>query len=126
MFRRGDTVSFFLWPNTLRGEGAPSTSGNRLRIRPTLESLEDRITPTTFGTPSFGTLTHQQQTGVSNSTSGVVVLPSFNTAQGETDSMGPLSFHYDDPGTITTFQNFGFTFPGSLAFAVGGYGLQFI
>jgi hypothetical protein len=244
-------MSSFPWLNALRGEGAPSTSGNRPRIRPALEALEDRITPTTFGTYtnvtvqiipnlfsftmtekvtanvsvngtidtttgaftpgggppvstgrvlfslnnqqqsagvngsgqatatftlpllvliadqtlqasyqpliyttppadvfsaseflaplytnfdnlifiatlSFGTLTHQQQTGISNTTTGVVVLPSFNTAQGETDSMGPLSFHYDDPGTITTFQNFGFTFPGSLAFAVGAYGPAFI
>lgn len=76
-------------------------------------------------TLSFGTLTQQQQTGISNMT-GTIVLPSFNTAQGETDSMGPLVFQYDDPGTITTFQNFGFTFPGSLAFMVGAYGPEFI
>jgi hypothetical protein len=53
-------------------------------------------------------------------------LPSFYTAQGETDSLLSLNFHYDDPGIITSFQNFGFTLPGFLAFAVGAYGPRFI
>jgi hypothetical protein len=54
------------------------------------------------------------------------VLPSFNTAQGESNNMGILNFHYKDPGTITSFDVFGFTLPGSLAFAVGAYGPEFM
>ncbi|HEY7308908.1 MAG TPA: hypothetical protein VH643_06015 [Gemmataceae bacterium] len=77
-------------------------------------------------TLTFGTLTHQQQTGTFNPTTGVFVLPSFNTAQGESNNMGVLNFHYDDPGTITTFEAFGSTFPGSLAFKVGAYGPEFM
>jgi hypothetical protein len=243
-------MSFLRWLNGIRGEGAPKASGDRPTIRPTLESLEDRITPTDFGTytnvtvqivpnlsnftvtekvtanvtvngtinsetlpPSFtpgtgpavstglvlfnlnnqqqkadvnsngqatatftlplftlftsqtlqvnyqgaslnndffepsqflaplytnfdnlifvatltfNTVTHQQQTGTFNPATGVFLLPSFNTAQGETNNMGLLVFNYDDPGTITTFQNFGFTFPGSFAFAVGAYGPEFM
>ena len=73
-------------------------------------------------TLTFGTLSQQQQTG--NPTTGT--LPSFNTAQGESNNMGILNFHYDDPGTITTFEAFGFTFPGSLAFKVGAFGPEFM
>jgi hypothetical protein len=240
----------FQWLNVLRGKGGPSASENRPRTRPTLESLEDRITPTTFATytnatvqiipnlftftvtekvtanvsvngtidPStgaftpgsgpavstghvlfnlnnqqqsvavngggqanatftiplvalfagqaleahyqplvstppptdvfvaseflaplytnfdnlvfaatltFGTLSRQQQTGVTNS-SGVVVLPSFYTAQGESDSLLTLVFKYNDPGVITTFSNFGINLPGFLAAVVGAYGPEFI
>lgn len=100
----------------------------------------DTLNPSTFLAPlytnfdnliftatlSFGTLTYQQQTGNSNPSAGPVILPSFYTAQGETNNMGLLSFNYNDPGTITTFKNFGFTFPGSLAFTVGAYGPVFI
>jgi len=77
-------------------------------------------------TLTFGTLSHQQQTGTFNPTTGVFILPSFNTAQGESNNMGVLNFHYDDPGTITTFEDFGFTLPGSLAFKVGAYGPEFM
>jgi hypothetical protein len=237
-------MSFFHWLNAICGEGDPKAAGDRPTVRPTLESLEDRITPTDFGTftnvtvqivpnmfnltmtekvtanvtvngtfdpmtgaftpgtgpavssgmvlfnlnnqqqsanvnsngqatatfnlpllvlftsqtlqasyegatvgsnifessqflaplytnfdnlifvatLTFGTLSQQQQTG--NPTMGV--LPSFNTAQGETNNMGLVSFNYDDPGTITTFQAFGFTFPGSLAFKVGAFGPEFM
>jgi len=78
-------------------------------------------------TLTFGTLTPQQQTAtIDPTTHEFTALPSFNTAQGESNNMGVLNFHYDDPGTITTFEVFGFTLPGSLAFKVGAFGPEFM
>ena len=89
-------MSSFHRLNALRGECAPTVPGSR------------------------------PLTGISNATVSPVVLPSFHTAQSENDSMGALGFHDGVPGTITTFSNFGFTFPGSFAFAVGADGPQFV
>lgn len=53
-------------------------------------------------------------------------LPPYNTAQGETDSFGPLVFHYSDPGVITSVEVFGHSLPGSFAASFGAYGPEFM
>ncbi len=49
----------------------------------------------------------------STQSSGSSGLPPYNTAQGETDSFGQVSFHYVDPGIITSIEAFGQTYSGS-------------
>ncbi|HEY7314260.1 MAG TPA: hypothetical protein VH643_33220 [Gemmataceae bacterium] len=89
-------------------------------LAPLYTNFDNLLLPATL---TFGTLTHEQLVTHPIMTG---VLPSFNTAQGESNNMGILNFHYNDPGTITSFDVFGFTLPGSLAFAVGAYGPEFM
>jgi hypothetical protein len=76
-------------------------------------------------TLTFSQLTPQQvQPTVNMTTSTTTALANFNTAQGETDSFGIVSFLYIDPGTINQIQAFGFTVPGSFAAQLNAFGPQ--
>lgn len=78
---------------------------------------------------TFNQLTPQQQAGTFTTTGGPsgfgvqTSLPSFYTAQGETNSLlnGLIKFNYVDPGTIDTVSVLGFNLPGIFAFELGAY-----
>ena len=75
-------------------------------------------------TLTFGQLTPQQVTGTYNTTTTpetLTTLPSYFTAQGETDNLGILSYNYVDPGIINSVSVFGLNLPGIFAFATGAY-----
>lgn len=93
-------------------------------LAPLYTNFDNLFLPSTltFGTLTEGTGGQMEAHNLPNS----FVLSSFNTIQGETDDMGPLSFAYSDPGIITSFNVFGFTLPGFLALAVGAYGPEFM
>lgn len=67
----------------------------------------------------FNPLTVQQMT----STNG---LPPYNTAQGERDDFGPVTFNYSDPGLITSVEAFGHQYAASVAAQLGAYGPEFV
>jgi hypothetical protein len=46
----------------------------------------------------------------------------YNTANGETDAVGPLTYQYSDPGTITSVKFGSLSLPGSTAPLFGAYG----
>jgi hypothetical protein len=66
----------------------------------------------TFGTPTSQQILERGVGGVAGSELVDISSILFNTVQGETDAMGLLSFSYNDPGTITSFQVLGLTLPG--------------
>jgi hypothetical protein len=74
---------------------------------------------------TFGQLTPQQVQPIVNANGNQTGLASFNTAQGETDSFGIVSFQYVDPGIINQIQAFGFNLPGSFAAQLNAFGPQF-
>jgi hypothetical protein len=74
------------------------------------------ILPSTL---TFGQLT-PQQSYISVSTS-TFHLPSFSTAQGETEDFGLFSYNYVDPGVIISMKAFGQTLPGYFALALDAY-----
>jgi hypothetical protein len=71
---------------------------------------------------SFGHLTQQQLNPTVDNTGRPTGLPSFNTAQGETENFGIFSFHYTDPGIIDSVTVGSMTLPGIFAFALDAYG----
>jgi hypothetical protein len=73
---------------------------------------------------TFGQLTLDQLNApIVNGT--VAGQPLYNTAQGETDSFGPINFLYSDSGVISYVLAFGIDFPGFVADQFNAYGPEF-
>lgn len=77
--------------------------------------------PSTFNAPLYlnfynllfpANVTFNSPSTQTNNSSG---LPPYNTAQGETDSFGPVSFQYVDPGIIIGIEAFGQNYSGSFS-----------
>jgi hypothetical protein len=77
---------------------------------------------------TFGQLTPQQVAGNLNTSTGQVTpLPTFNTAQGETDDFGLFAYQYVDPGTINSMTIGSMTLPGGFAYyQIGSLVKQFV
>jgi hypothetical protein len=82
------------------------------------------------GTLTFNQLTPQQvyaeQISIFQNPSGLqTTLTPYNTAQGETDTLttpiGPVAFHYVDPGTIDTITALGMQLPGIFALRLNAF-----
>lgn len=101
-------------------EGSSSDSGTYspgpLFIAPFYTNFINAFLPATL---TFGQLTPQQVTGNLNTSTGQVTpLPTFNTAQGETDDFGLFAYQYVDPGIINSMTIGSLTLPGSFAYAL--------
>jgi hypothetical protein len=88
-------------------------------LAPLYDNFDNVLLPAVL---TFNQLTPQQVSPPSNPSTGLPsVLPSFNTAQGETDSFGLITFQYVDPGIINAMTIGNLTFPGIFAFQFGAY-----
>lgn len=103
-------------------EGGPNSEPSAFNA-PLYMNFDNLLLPATL---TFGQLSPQQLTPSFNTTTGALTsLPPFNTAQGETDSMGLLRFGYTDPGVISSVDALGIDLPGMFAAALGAYGPLF-